>query len=79
MKEYSDNELILTKKYEITTTCNGEDLGDNPEHNRYFLKIYKDNDENTSGCLYLDGFNYDGNGILSFMNDRGKEPFCGFW
>ncbi len=66
MKRFSKNELQSTGNYEITTTCNGEELEEG-----LFLKVL--HQEDNYSCSYIGGINYNKNGIFSFMTaQQGK-------
>jgi len=68
VKEYADGELISTKNYDITTSCNGE-----TSNNTYFLKTFAEEEEDNPSCAYIEGINCDNNHILSLMTtNQGK-------
>jgi len=62
-----ENGSISSNKYEITKDCDGEKLSDKD----FFLKIIDEN--GISSCAYIEGINYDENGIFSMMTkNQGK-------
>ena len=62
-----ENGSISSDKYEITKDCDGEKLSDKD----FFLKIIDEN--GISSCAYIEGINYDENGIFSLMTkNQGK-------
>lgn len=74
VKEYSNDELISTKNYEITNSCDGESLNYNlNSDNTYFLKTYANGEENDPFCAYIEGIDCNDNGVLSLMTkNQGK-------
>ncbi|WP_026915887.1 hypothetical protein [Christiangramia portivictoriae] len=67
VKRSDENGSISADKYEITKDCNGEKLS----NKNFFLKIIGEN--GISSCAYIEGINYDNNGIFSLMTkNQGK-------
>ncbi len=60
VKRFFENELQSTATFEITSSCDGEELPDN----QFFLK---ETDENGSSCSYIEAINFNENGIFSLM------------
>ena len=67
LKRFLGDDLRSTSRYKITKECEGEKL----LQNDLFLKEISQN--GTSSCTYIEGINYNGNGILSLMTkSQGK-------
>ncbi|MCB7479827.1 hypothetical protein [Christiangramia sediminis] len=67
LKRFLGDNLRSTSRYKITKECDGEKL----LQNNFFLKETSQN--GTSSCAYIEGVNYNGNGILSLMTkSQGK-------
>ena len=60
VKRFFEDELQSTATFEITSSCDGEEL---PEK-QFFLK---ETDENGSSCSYIEAINFNENGIFSLM------------
>ena len=67
LKRFLGDDLRSTSKYKITKECDGEKL----LQNNLFLKETSQN--GISSCTYIEGVNYNDNGILSLMTkSQGK-------
>ncbi len=67
VKRFDENGLIFSDKYEITKDCDGEKLSNTD----FFLKMIGEN--GIASCAYIEGINYDNNGIFSLMTkNQGK-------
>ena len=62
ISHYEGTQLRFTENYEITRTCDGETIPNNKE---YFLKTYSD--KYGEFCVYIEGLNYENNGLMSIM------------
>ncbi|WP_424493374.1 hypothetical protein [Salinimicrobium sp. GXAS 041] len=67
LQRSDENGSISIEKYEITKDCDGEKLSNKD----FFLKVIDEN--GIFSCAYIEGINYDENGIFSLMTkNQGK-------
>lgn len=64
---YSDNVLLYSSTYEITTTCNNFSSSD---PNDIFLK--ETDQDGFENCYLINGINENNSGMMSLMDERGK-------
>ena len=64
---YEEGQLVRNENYLITVSCDGETISDGG----LFLKLFKS--ESDVFCSYIEGINFNNNGLMSLMTkNQGK-------